>query len=78
MDNQNPPKWYFKNWSLVTSFLCIGPFMLPLVWTNPRFSKKSKIIITAVVLIITYILGELLVKSLKTIVSYYQIPFDLQ
>ncbi|MCX5699653.1 MAG: hypothetical protein NTX01_08335 [Candidatus Omnitrophica bacterium] len=77
MDNQNQPKWYFKTWSLVASFLCIGPFMLPLVWANPRFSKKSKIIITVGVLIITYVLTELLVKSLKTISSYYQVPLEI-
>jgi len=77
MDNQNQPKWYFKTWSLVASFLCVGPFMLPLVWTHPRFSKKLKIIITVVVVIITYIMAKLLVKSLKTILSYYQLPFDV-
>jgi len=75
MDNQNQPKWYFKTWSLVVSFLCVGPFMLPLVWTNPRFSKKSKIIITVVVVIITFIMTEYLVKSLKTIAAYYQMAY---
>jgi hypothetical protein len=73
MEDQNKPKWYYKTWSLVASFLCVGPFMLPLVWKNPRFSKKSKIIISAVVLILTYLLYKLLEKSLQTIVSYYQI-----
>ena len=73
VDNQNPPKWYFKTWSLVVSFLCIGPFMLPLVWTNPRFSKRAKIIISVVVVIITLIITEYLMKSLKTILSYYQL-----
>lgn len=77
MDNQNQPKWYFKTWPLVTSFLCIGPFMLPLVWANPRFSKKSKMIITVVILIITYVIAESLVKSLKTISSYYQLPLEI-
>ena len=64
MDNQENPKWYFKTWSLVASFLCIGPFMLPLVWTNPRFSKKSKIIITIAVAVITIVMTEFLVASL--------------
>jgi len=73
MDNQENPKWYFKTWSLVASFLCIGPFMLPLVWTNPRFSKKSKIIITIAVAVITIVMTEFLIASLKTIASYYQI-----
>jgi len=75
MDNQNQPKWYFKTWSLVVSFLCIGPFMLPLVWTHPRLSKQSKIIITIVVLVVTYIMGAVLMKSLKSIASYYQLAF---
>ncbi len=47
--------------------------MLPLVWTNPRFNKKSKIIITVAVLIVTYIMAEFLVGSLKSINSYYQL-----
>lgn len=77
MDNQNQPKWYFKTWSLVGSFLCVGPFMLPLVWTNPRFSKKSKIIITMVVVIITYAMTAFLLKSLKNIASYYNLPSEI-
>ena len=75
LENQNSPKWYFKSWSLVVSFLCVGPFMLPLVWRNPRFSKKYKIIITAVVIIVTYLMTEFLFKSLKTIANYYQVAF---
>jgi purine-cytosine permease-like protein len=73
MDNQDPPRWYFKTWSLIVSFLCIGPFMLPLVWTNPRFSKNTKIIISAVVIFLTYLLSVVLVKSLQSIGSYYQL-----
>ena len=78
MDNQNHPKWYFKNWSLVGSFLLIGPFMLPLVWTNSRFSKKSKIIITVVIVVITYVMAGLLARSLKNIIDYYQPVFSDQ
>jgi len=75
MDNPKEPKWYFKTWPLVVSFLCVGPFMLPLVWTNPRFSKKSKIIISVLVVIITIILTKFFVESLKTIGSYYRMAY---
>jgi hypothetical protein len=75
MDNPKDPKWYFKTWSLVTSFLCVGPFMLPLVWGNPRFSNKTKIIITIVVLVITYVMTAYLLKSVQSIASYYQLAF---
>ena len=77
MDNQNPPKWYFKTWSLVGSFLCVGPFMLPLVWTNPRFSKKSKIVTTIVVVIISFAMTVFMLKSLKNIASYYDLMSEV-
>jgi len=32
-----------STWTLIVSFLFIGPLMLPLLWRNPRFSIKSKI-----------------------------------
>jgi len=73
MENEDKPKWYFKSWSLVISFLCIGPFMLPLVWINPHLDKKSKIIITAVIVVLTYLLVIVSLKSLKTISAYYQL-----
>ncbi len=72
-DNQGKPKWYFKNWSLLISFLCLGPFMLPLVWSNPHLSKQAKITITVIIAILTYFLIASLAASLKSISSYYQL-----
>ncbi len=76
MDENKQEKWYFKTRSLVISFLCVGPFMLPLIWVNPRFSKRSKVIISAVIIILTYILTMVLVRSLRSISSYYQFLLD--
>ena len=73
MDSQNKSKWYFETWSLVVAFICVGPFMLPLVWKHPRLSQKSKFIITALVIIVSYIMTIYLLKSLKIIASYYQL-----
>ncbi len=75
MDAQKDPKWYFKTWPLVVSFLCVGPLMLPLVWANPRFSKNIKIIITVVVLALTFVLTDLLLKSMQNITGYYRLAF---
>ncbi len=72
-NNSDKPKWYFQTWSLVVSFLCVGPFMLPLVWTNPRFSKNVKIVISIAVLFFTYLVSMLFFKSLTSINSYYQL-----
>lgn len=66
-------KWYFKSWSLVVSFLFVGPFMLPLVWVNPGFSKNKKVIITIIVIVLTCILTVIFLKSLKYLDNYYQL-----
>jgi len=69
-------KWYFKTTTLVIAFLCVGPLVLPLIWFNPRFNPKAKIIISAVIIILTYLLGVMLSNSLKSIISYYKIIFS--
>ena len=69
-------KWYFRASSLVIAFLCVGPFALPLLWFNPRFSRKTKIIISVIVIILSYYLGILFADSLKTINSYYKMIFQ--
>jgi hypothetical protein len=65
-------KWYFKTWSLVVSFLFVGPFMLPLVWVNPGLNGKKKAVITVVILVLTGLLAAASLKSLKYLNSYYR------
>jgi membrane protein implicated in regulation of membrane protease activity len=65
-------KWYFKTPLLVTAFLCVGPLALPLLWFNPRFTKKTKVIVSVIVLILTYYLGVLFFKSVETNTEYCQ------
>ena len=56
--------WYFSTGTLVIAFLCVGPLMLPLLWIHPQYSKTKKIILTAVVLIITWVLGKILLITI--------------
>ena len=72
LNKDEKARWYQKNISLLVSFLFVGPFALPLVWTNPRYSRKTKIIITTIVLFITYILTVFFVKSIKSLSNIYQ------
>ena len=64
-------KWYFKTSRIVFAFLCVGPFALPLVWLNPRFSQKTKVIITIVVIILSWYLGSLLNNALRSFKQSY-------
>ena len=69
-------KWYFRTSVLIIAFLCIGPLVLPLVWFNPRFSTKVKIIISVIIVIITSCVAVSLLDSLKAINNYYKIIFS--
>lgn len=64
-------KWFFRPRWIIFAFLCLGPIALPLVWFNPRINKRAKVIITSVTVILTYYLGFLLIRSLKSIIDYY-------
>lgn len=68
-------KWYFKTYWLIIAFLCVGPLALLLLWFNPRFSKRNRIILSVIIIILSYYLGILLVNSLKSISRYYQTIF---
>ena len=75
LDKKQQGKWYFKTSVLVIALLCVGPFALPLLWFNPRFSRKAKIIISVIVIILSYYLTIWFANSLKTINSYYRLIF---
>jgi len=68
--------WYYKTYSLIIAFLCVGPLALPLVWINPSFSRNKKIILTVIVAIVSYFLIIVTMKSLKSISDYYNVIFQ--
>jgi len=74
LDNENKKKekWYLRSSTLVIGFICAGPLILPLVWSNPRFSNKTKALISAAVVILSLFLTLLTFNSLKSINNYYQ------
>ena len=69
-------KWYFNPYWIVIAFLCVGPLALPMVWFNPRFSRATKILITVLVIILSYYFGIVLIKSIGSIKDYYGIMFE--
>ena len=64
-------KWYFKTVSVVIAFLCVGPFALPLIWWNPRWSITRKVILTVIVLILTWLLTIASITALRTLEEAY-------
>ena len=67
------PRWYFKTSTLIIGFLIAGPFVIPLIWINPRYSIIKKIVLTVVLAAISVILFFVLKASTDSIGQYYQI-----
>jgi hypothetical protein len=49
-------KWYHRTPTIVVSVLLIGPFALPLIWFNPKYSMASKVVWTILIIGFTLLL----------------------
>ena len=56
----------------MVSFLAVGPFALPLVWFNPVYSRRKKIIVTVIVLVLTFVLVAVFLRAVGNLVDYYK------
>ena len=57
-------KWYHNVWfALFLLFFVLGPFGIPLVWTNPRLARGVKIALTVVTLLYTVWLVDVTVRA---------------
>ena len=73
MDQESPkPKWFFRKSTLIVTFLLVGPFVLPLVWGNPTFSRRKKVLLTVVIVLVTVVLLGLTAQALLELKKYYQ------
>lgn len=64
--------WYFKDMGIGLLFLAIGPLVLPLVWLNKRYSLRTKLILTAVMIAVSYALTMAMARSVEVIMDYYK------
>ena len=68
MTDQPRKKWYHNIWVvLFLLFFAVGPFGLPLVWTNPRFSRPVKWLLTGVMGFYTVWLAWLTVQMIRAV-----------
>ena len=72
LNKKEKGKWYFSMATFLLAVLCVGPFALPLLWFNPSFTLKKKIVISIIVIVATYFLAIMFVNSLTSLKSYYQ------
>jgi len=54
-------RWYHTRYGIAFALVLLGPFALPLVWSNPRYSVATKTTVTILILVLTALLVYLLV-----------------
>jgi len=72
-----PHKWYHGVGFIVLMLFCIGPLGLPLLFSSPRFSRPSKILITILVIGITVYITVEMIRVVHMAFDYYQNMFGL-
>lgn len=75
LEKKETGKWYFKTSILVITLLSVGPFALPLVWFNPSYSRTKKLIISTIVLILSYFIVKSLMSAMQSLNEYYKMIF---
>ena len=65
--------WYFRTSFIVIALSCVGPLALPLIWWRPLLSPAWKIGWTIAILILTWVLYQATLESLRTIGEYYRL-----
>jgi predicted nucleic acid-binding Zn ribbon protein len=65
-------KWYFRTSYIIIAVLCVGPLALPLIWLRPNTSREWKIGLTMVILILSWLVYQATMESIKVIKEYYE------
>jgi uncharacterized membrane protein YvbJ len=66
-------QWYFRKSFIIIAVLSVGPLALPLIWWHPQTSRAWKIGLTIGILVLSWILFQATMESLRTLKEYYKL-----
>jgi hypothetical protein len=70
---QQEVEWYFRKAFIVIALCCVGPLALPLIWWHPQMTRAWKIGLTIGILVLSWILFQATMESIRTIREYYKL-----
>jgi len=65
--------WYFRTGFIILAFCAVGPLALPLIWWRPNMKPEWKIGLTIVIIVISWLLFQATMESIRTIREYYKL-----
>jgi len=66
-------QWYFRKSFIIIAVCCVGPLALPLIWFRPGTTLAWKIVLTIGILVLSWILYQTTLESIRTIKQYYKL-----
>jgi hypothetical protein len=63
-------QWYFRKSFIIIAVCCVGPLALPLIWWRPQTPPAWKIGLTIGILVLTWILYQATMESLRVLEEY--------
>ena len=80
MDASNCPRlaeqkipWYFRKSFIIIALCGVGPLALPLIWLRPQTTMAWKIGLTIGILVLSWILFQTTMESIRTLKEYYKL-----
>jgi hypothetical protein len=66
-------RWYYTVWAVLFSlFFVLGPLGLPLLWKSPHFSRTAKLLLTGLVLAVTWWAIVVAIHAVRAVVERTQ------
>ena len=66
-------QWYFRKSFIIIVVCCVGPLALPLIWWRPQTTRAWKIGLTIGILVLSWILFQTTMESIRTLEEYYKL-----
>jgi rRNA maturation protein Nop10 len=66
-------QWYFRKSFIIFAVCSVGPLALPLIWWHPQTTRAWKIGLTIGILVLSWILFQTAMESIRTIKEYYKL-----
>ena len=66
-------QWYFRKSFIIIAVCCVGPLALPLIWFHPQMTMPWKIGLTIGILVLSWILLEATMESIRTLREFYKL-----
>lgn len=65
--------WYFRTGFIVMALFSVGPLALPLIWFRPGTSRVWKVVLTVVIILLSWYLFQATMESIRTLKEYYRL-----